>query len=137
MKTNEIKLLTMNNLKGADSTLVTLPDQTPFGASTSTVCHLKKRIQKILAALLEETWLPITLRSYMADEVTELNGMLKGEDLSDSSTITKEVHSISFMLSMYGNTHPKSELIAQVRMLDQELNASEYLRITSDQRRAS
>lgn len=129
----------MKNVKGYGAlSELTLPnDQTRFGAPQSTIGHLKKRIQKILAALLEETWLPITLRSHMAEEVTELQEMLNGDGLSDSSTVTKEVHSISFMLSMYGNTHPNSELIAQMRMLDQELNPSEYLRLMSDQRRAS
>lgn len=139
MKINEIKPLTMNDFKRVGASLEeTLPyDQTRFVAPQSTIGHLKKRIQKILAALLEETWLPITLRSHMAEEVAELQEMLNCGELSDSSLVTKEVHSISFMLSMYGNTHPNSELIAQMRMLDQELNPSEYLRITSDQRRAS
>jgi hypothetical protein len=139
MKTNKIKPLSMNNLiaDAAPLQVTWAPSQVQFGVSVPTVENLKKRIQKILLALLEETWLPITLRGHMAEEVADLEEILNGQNLSDSSIVTKEVPSISFMLSMYGNTHPNSELIVQMRMLDQELNPSEYLMIASDQRCAS
>ena len=139
MKTNKIKPLTMNNLilDGAQLQATWAPSQAQFGVSVPTVENLKIRIQQILVALLEETWLPITLRGHMAEEVADLEEILNDQNLSDSSMITNEVPAISFMLSMYGNTHPNSELIAQMRMLDQELNPSEYLKIASDQRCAS
>lgn len=138
MKTNKNKPLMNESIAGGVTLQGTWsPSQAQLGASVSTVKDLKKRIQKILVALLEETWLPITLRGHMAEEVADLEEILNSHNLSDSSMVAKEVPSISFMLSMYGNTHPNSKLIAQMRMLDKELNSSEYLRIASDQRCAS
>ena len=139
MKTNKITPLFVNNLIADDAPLqATWPtSQVQSSVPVPTVENLKKRIQKILVALLEETWLPITLRGHMAEEVADLEEILNSQNLSDSSMVAKEVPSISFMLSMYGNTHPNSKLIAQMRMLDQELNSSEHLRIASDQRCAS
>jgi len=138
MKTNKNKPLMNESIADGDTLQGTWsPSRAQLGVSVSTVQDLKKRIQKILVALLEETWLPITLRGHMAEEVADLEEILNSQNLSDSSMVAKEVPSISFMLSMYGNTHPNSKLIAQMRMLDQELNSSAHLRIASDQRRAS
>ena len=135
MKTDKIKPLPVNNLIVDDVLLQATwsPSQVQYGVSVPTVANLKKRIRKILVALLKETWLPISLRGHMAKKVADLEEILNCQNLNNSSMLMNEVPSISFMLSMYGNTHPNSELIAQIRMLDQELNPSEFMRIDSDQ----
>jgi hypothetical protein len=56
------------------------------GACVLTVMNLKKRIQKILVALLEETWLPIALRGHIAKQVADLGEILNCQNLSNSST---------------------------------------------------
>lgn len=139
MKTDKIKPLPVNNLIVDDALLQATwsPSQVQYGVSVPTVANLKKRIRKILVALLKETWLPISLRGHMAKKVADLEEILNCQNLNNSSMLMNEVPSISFMLSMYGNTHPNSELIAQIRMLDQELNPSEFMRIDSDQRCAA
>ena len=135
MKTNEITPLSVNNLIADDAPLQATwsTSQVQSSVPVPTVENLKKRIQKILVALLKETWLPIALRGHMAKKVADLEEILNCQNLSNSSMLTNEVPSISFMLAMYGNTHPDSELIAQMRMLDQELNPSAYLRIAGEQ----
>jgi len=137
MKTNKKNINDESIIDGVALQATWTSRQAQFGVSVSTVEDLKKRIQKILVALLEETWLPMTLRGHMAEEVANLEEILNSQNLNDSSMVTKEVSSIPFMLSMYGNTNPNSKLIAQMRMLDQELNSSEYLRVVSDQKCAS
>ncbi|MDG1242717.1 MAG: hypothetical protein P8R37_02950 [Opitutae bacterium] len=139
MKTNEIKALPVNNLIADDALLEATwsPSQVQFGVSVPTVENLKNRIQKILVALLKETWLPISLRGHMAKKVADLEEILNCKNFINSSMLMNEEPSISFLLSMYENTHPNSELIAQMRMLDQELNPSEYSRIASDERCAA
>tara|TARA_B110000196_G_scaffold175365_1_gene150432 strand:+ start:2728 stop:3153 length:426 start_codon:yes stop_codon:yes gene_type:complete len=136
MKTNKITPLFVNNLIADDDPLQATwsTSQVQSGVPVPTVGNLKKRIKKILVALLKETWLPIALRGHMAKKVADLEEILKCQNLSNLSMLTNEVSSISLMLAMYGNTHSDSELITQMRMLDQELNPSGYLRIASDQR---
>ncbi|MBT4758641.1 MAG: hypothetical protein HOO08_09660 [Opitutae bacterium] len=135
MKTNKIESLPVSNLIADDAALQATwsPSKVEFGVSVPTVSNLKKRIRKILVALLKETWLPISLRGHMAKKVANLEEILNCQNLINPSMLMDEEPSITFMLSMYGNAHPNSELIAQMRMLDQELNPSEYLRVVSDQ----
>ena len=52
------------------------------GASVLAVGNLNERIQKILVALLEETWLPMALCVHIAKQVADLGEILNCQNLS-------------------------------------------------------
>lgn len=88
MKTNKITPLFVSNLIADDAPLqATWPtSQVQSSVPVPTVENLKKRIQKILVALLKETWLPIALCVHIAKQVADLGEILNCQNLSNSST---------------------------------------------------
>ena len=79
------------------------------------------RIERILAAIRDESWLPLGLRTLLAEEVTSLRDELcRGEITLEQ--VGERVHGIALSSFAYREVVMRSEAVTQLRVLDLELN---------------
>ena len=84
--------------------------------------QLKVRIKKIMNAILDEVWAPIGLRCHLVEFIDALEYELY--DIEHRLTVVMwQLHSITQEFLAYQNHYPDSELIAQMKSLDQEINS--------------
>jgi len=92
----------------------------PFAQSPNKPGHLGKAIHKSMETLLRETWLPMGMRSLIAEELSALQNML-GRGNRNQEAIEHITHAIAMTLHAFGDAHPDSALIAHMRIVHAEL----------------
>ena len=84
------------------------------------------RIGRIQNALLSENWLPIGLRSLLAQELPKLRDSLATKRGSKCYEAARErIHELALASFSYGPSLLKSDAVTQLRVLDLELNPVE------------
>lgn len=87
-----------------------------------------KRMQTILESLLGESWLPMGLRSMLVEEISEMQSQLQNRVLG-MEEVSARVHAIALSSFSYEDLLSRSEAIAQLRILDLELNPNLNVRL--------
>ena len=87
-----------------------------------------KRMQKILESLLGESWLPMGLRAMLVEEISEMQYQLQNTVLG-MEEVSARVHAIALSSFSYEDLLSRSEAIAQLRVLDLELNPNLNVRL--------
>ena len=83
------------------------------------------RMQKILEALVDEMWLPMGLRTMLVEEITTLQDQLE-KAMIKLGSVAERIHAVALSTFSYRELMSRSETVAQLRILDLELNPGRY-----------
>ncbi|MEM9158062.1 MAG: hypothetical protein AAGB46_03360 [Verrucomicrobiota bacterium] len=83
------------------------------------------RMQRILESLIDEMWLPMGLRTMLAEEITSLRDQLE-KALIELGKVAERIHAVALSTFSYSDLMSRSETVAQLRILDLELNPGRY-----------
>ncbi|MDQ8202619.1 hypothetical protein [Pelagicoccus sp. SDUM812003] len=83
---------------------------------------LAERAARVEEALLSETWLPMGLRSLLACDMPWIRRRLAEGKRFWQSKVAERVHELALTSFRYGPELLDSEAVAQLRVLDLELN---------------
>lgn len=83
---------------------------------------LRARLLKVESALARETWLPMGLRTLLAHELPRLRRELQSRKRFRREAASHRVRELAMATFRYGPELLDSEAVAQLRVLDLELN---------------